>query len=225
MRLGVSIAQVGRLADPAALRSAAAGAEQAGYWSLWVLDQLVDRPSVRRPPPRTDGAPPDGVPPDGVPPGGALPEGRGLLRTQAAARQARDGTGLAAGGARNRGDPCSPDGHRHGNLPWTGSHCDAAGQSGPSLRRAPRARNPSGRGNFVTAVPTPAQRPADRAVVVVAGAHRPRRRSRPAPAGARRSAIRAPAPRSCTPPARAATSTPRSSPRRRWSRSGPPTRR
>lgn len=72
MRLGVSIAQVGRLADPAVVRSAAAGAEQVGYSSLWVLDQLVDRSSVRRPPPRTDGAPPDGVPPDG-----ALPEGRG----------------------------------------------------------------------------------------------------------------------------------------------------
>ncbi|MFP3900473.1 MAG: LLM class flavin-dependent oxidoreductase [Acidimicrobiia bacterium] len=102
MRLGVSIAQVGRLADPAVVRSAAAGAEQVGYSSLWVLDQLVDRSTIRRPPPRTDGVPLDvvrrdgvrrdgrpahgvptdgaqplGAPADGAPPDGALPEGVG----------------------------------------------------------------------------------------------------------------------------------------------------
>jgi alkanesulfonate monooxygenase SsuD/methylene tetrahydromethanopterin reductase-like flavin-dependent oxidoreductase (luciferase family) len=40
MRLGVSIAQSGRLADPAAIRSAATGAEQVGYSSVWVVDRL-----------------------------------------------------------------------------------------------------------------------------------------------------------------------------------------
>ena len=43
MRLGVSLAQSGRLADPAAIRSAATGAEQVGYSSLWVVDRLGDR--------------------------------------------------------------------------------------------------------------------------------------------------------------------------------------
>ncbi|HKE73355.1 MAG TPA: LLM class flavin-dependent oxidoreductase [Acidimicrobiales bacterium] len=38
MRLGVSLAQVGRLADPASVRSAAVAADQVGYSSLWVLD-------------------------------------------------------------------------------------------------------------------------------------------------------------------------------------------
>ena len=41
MRLGVSLAQVGRLADPASVRSAAVAAEQVGYSSIWVLDRLV----------------------------------------------------------------------------------------------------------------------------------------------------------------------------------------
>ena len=40
MRLGVSLAQSGRLADPAAIRSAATGAEQVGYSSVWVVDRL-----------------------------------------------------------------------------------------------------------------------------------------------------------------------------------------
>src|SRR5690606_34653637 len=66
MRLGVSLAQVGRLADPAAVRSAATAAEQVGYSSLWVLDQLVDRSAVRRP--RTGGVPPEGSLPEGVGP-------------------------------------------------------------------------------------------------------------------------------------------------------------
>jgi probable F420-dependent oxidoreductase len=38
MRLGVSLAQDGRSADPASVRSAAVAAEQVGYSSLWVLD-------------------------------------------------------------------------------------------------------------------------------------------------------------------------------------------
>jgi probable F420-dependent oxidoreductase len=41
MRLGVSLAQVGRLADPASVRSAAVSAEQIGYSSLWVRDRLL----------------------------------------------------------------------------------------------------------------------------------------------------------------------------------------
>jgi probable F420-dependent oxidoreductase len=41
MRLGVSLDQVGRLADPASVRSAAVSAEQVGYSSLWVLDHLL----------------------------------------------------------------------------------------------------------------------------------------------------------------------------------------
>jgi alkanesulfonate monooxygenase SsuD/methylene tetrahydromethanopterin reductase-like flavin-dependent oxidoreductase (luciferase family) len=41
MRLGVSLAQVGRLADPASVRSAAVSAEQVGYSSIWVLDHLL----------------------------------------------------------------------------------------------------------------------------------------------------------------------------------------
>lgn len=41
MRLGVSLAQVGRLADPASVRSVAVSAEQIGYSSLWVRDRLL----------------------------------------------------------------------------------------------------------------------------------------------------------------------------------------
>ena len=41
MRLGVSTAQCGPLADAAAVRSAARAAEQIGYSSLWVLDRLL----------------------------------------------------------------------------------------------------------------------------------------------------------------------------------------
>jgi probable F420-dependent oxidoreductase len=40
MRLGVSLAQGGRCADPASIRSAAMAAEQVGYSSLWVTDRL-----------------------------------------------------------------------------------------------------------------------------------------------------------------------------------------
>ncbi len=40
MRLGVSLAQAGRCADPASIRSAATAAEQVGYASLWVSDRL-----------------------------------------------------------------------------------------------------------------------------------------------------------------------------------------
>ena len=41
MRLGVSLAQFGRLADPASVRSAAVAAEQIGYSSVWVRDRLL----------------------------------------------------------------------------------------------------------------------------------------------------------------------------------------
>ena len=40
MRVGVSIAQAGRLADPVAVRAAAKAAEQVGYTSLWTVDRL-----------------------------------------------------------------------------------------------------------------------------------------------------------------------------------------
>ena len=46
MRLGVSIAQTGRLADPASVRSAATAAEQVGYSSVWVLDRLEGGPGA-----------------------------------------------------------------------------------------------------------------------------------------------------------------------------------
>jgi probable F420-dependent oxidoreductase len=49
MRLGVSLAQVGRLADPASVRSAAMAAEQVGYSSVWALDRLM-APVVPRTP-------------------------------------------------------------------------------------------------------------------------------------------------------------------------------
>lgn len=44
MRLGVSLAQTGRLADPAAIRSAAIAAEQIGYSSVWVADRCEPAP-------------------------------------------------------------------------------------------------------------------------------------------------------------------------------------
>jgi hypothetical protein len=47
MRLGVSLAHVGRLADPASVRSAAVSAEHVGYSSLWVLDRPL-APVARR---------------------------------------------------------------------------------------------------------------------------------------------------------------------------------
>ena len=45
MRIGIHTAQLGRLADPAAVRAAAAAAEQVGYSSLWVLDHLPSAPA------------------------------------------------------------------------------------------------------------------------------------------------------------------------------------
>lgn len=41
MRIGISTAQKGRLARPAAIRAVAQAAEQVGYSSLWVLDSPV----------------------------------------------------------------------------------------------------------------------------------------------------------------------------------------
>jgi probable F420-dependent oxidoreductase len=81
MRLGVSIAQVGRLADPAVIRSAASGAEQVGYSSIWVLDQLTDRAAIRRTSPPIDGGPPEGALPGGV---GATLDPLGVLTYAAA---------------------------------------------------------------------------------------------------------------------------------------------
>jgi probable F420-dependent oxidoreductase len=40
MRIGIASAQVGRLADPAAVRATALAAEAVGYSTLWVLDRL-----------------------------------------------------------------------------------------------------------------------------------------------------------------------------------------
>ena len=40
MRIGIASAQIGRMADPAAVRATALAAEQVGYHSLWVLDRL-----------------------------------------------------------------------------------------------------------------------------------------------------------------------------------------
>jgi alkanesulfonate monooxygenase SsuD/methylene tetrahydromethanopterin reductase-like flavin-dependent oxidoreductase (luciferase family) len=47
MRIGVSLAQIGRQADPATIRSAAVAAEQVGYSSIWVLDRLLAPVSPR----------------------------------------------------------------------------------------------------------------------------------------------------------------------------------
>jgi probable F420-dependent oxidoreductase len=63
MRLGVSLAQVGRLADPASVRSAAVAAEQVGYSSIWVHDRLLAPVEPRTPTGDVPGA--------GLPPGGA----------------------------------------------------------------------------------------------------------------------------------------------------------
>lgn len=41
MKVGVSIPQIGRLADPSAIRAAACAAEQVGYASVWVCDRLL----------------------------------------------------------------------------------------------------------------------------------------------------------------------------------------
>jgi probable F420-dependent oxidoreductase len=51
MRLGVSLAQAGRLADPVSVRSAATAAEQMGYASVWVSDCLTPPTSA----PASDG--------------------------------------------------------------------------------------------------------------------------------------------------------------------------
>jgi probable F420-dependent oxidoreductase len=69
MRLGVSLAQAGRCADPASIRSAAMAAEQVGYSSLWVSDRLpaaaarwtsqaADGLAGREPGPGADDGPP-----------------------------------------------------------------------------------------------------------------------------------------------------------------------
>ena len=68
MRLGVSLAQVGRLADPASVRSAAVAAEQVGYSSIWVHDRLLAPVEPRTPSGDVPGA---GLPPgcaDGLDP-------------------------------------------------------------------------------------------------------------------------------------------------------------
>jgi probable F420-dependent oxidoreductase len=57
MRIGIAIPQVGPLADPAATRSVAVAADQAGYASLWALDRLLAPLDPRTPYP----ASPDGV--------------------------------------------------------------------------------------------------------------------------------------------------------------------
>lgn len=45
MHVGVHLAQLGRLADPAAVRASARAAEALGYRSVWVLDKLLASPS------------------------------------------------------------------------------------------------------------------------------------------------------------------------------------
>jgi alkanesulfonate monooxygenase SsuD/methylene tetrahydromethanopterin reductase-like flavin-dependent oxidoreductase (luciferase family) len=61
MRLGVSLAQAGRCADPASIRAAATAAEQVGFASLWVADRMPAprAPGVTGPPSTTDGPPDD----------------------------------------------------------------------------------------------------------------------------------------------------------------------
>src|SRR5262245_45014615 len=61
MRLGVSLAQVGRLAGPASVRSAAVAAEQVGYSSIWVHDRLLAPVDPRSP---YDGVPGAELPPE-----------------------------------------------------------------------------------------------------------------------------------------------------------------
>jgi probable F420-dependent oxidoreductase len=41
MQIGIACAQIGQLADPAAVRATALAAESVGYSSLWVLDRLL----------------------------------------------------------------------------------------------------------------------------------------------------------------------------------------
>jgi probable F420-dependent oxidoreductase len=61
MRLGVCLAQAGRLADPASVRSAATAAERVGYSSVWVTDRMA--PTATRPSehPRPEAGPPDDI--------------------------------------------------------------------------------------------------------------------------------------------------------------------
>ncbi len=61
MRLGVSLAQAGRLADPASVRSAATAAEQMGYASVWVSDCLAPVASAPASDRRCTGSPADEV--------------------------------------------------------------------------------------------------------------------------------------------------------------------
>jgi probable F420-dependent oxidoreductase len=62
VRIGVQLAQIGRLADASAVRRAVAAAEQVGFDSVWVLDRLL-APDVPRSayPGTPDGALPDGM--------------------------------------------------------------------------------------------------------------------------------------------------------------------
>ncbi|MDQ4069942.1 MAG: LLM class flavin-dependent oxidoreductase [Actinomycetota bacterium] len=46
MRIGISLAQCGRLARPAAVTAAARAAEQLGYSSVWVCDSVLDPAGV-----------------------------------------------------------------------------------------------------------------------------------------------------------------------------------
>jgi probable F420-dependent oxidoreductase len=62
VRIGVQLAQVGRLADASAVRRASVAAEQVGYDSVWVLDRLLAPLSPRSDYPGT----PDGSLPGGM---------------------------------------------------------------------------------------------------------------------------------------------------------------
>src|SRR5215207_5617484 len=46
MRIGISVAQCGRLAQPAAVVAAVRAAEQLGYSSVWVCDSVLDPAGV-----------------------------------------------------------------------------------------------------------------------------------------------------------------------------------
>lgn len=63
MRLGVSLAQAGRCADPASIRAAATAAEQVGFASLWVADRMpaTRAAGVAGPPPATADGPSDEI--------------------------------------------------------------------------------------------------------------------------------------------------------------------
>lgn len=63
MRLGVSLAQAGRCADPASIRAAATAAEQVGFASLWVADRMpaTRATGVAGPPAATIDGPPDEI--------------------------------------------------------------------------------------------------------------------------------------------------------------------